>query len=224
MIHPTTALAKLPKGHDFLAHLEKQGMKILIVDGGPGSHTGIAKTLVQRGCRLLEVHGSEEALRIAHEEKPEIAIVDLLTPNLNRGEFVRRLRLDPAVARMPVIFYTDGYLEIASGLARDVETLLTPMLLCEDAIQSRAVGELNGSNGSSNGNGEHAQNGMGIVQDVFTFACGSAGEHTLIKPGDLITELPPTRGKGSRKQLKSPVPIPKTCGKSRATGCNSIEF
>ena len=164
-------------------------MTILIVDGDPSSHTVIAEILTQRGCRLLEVNGSKEALRIAHEEKPEIAIVDLLTPRLDRGEFVRQLRSDPAIARMPVIFYTDGYLEIASGLARDVDSLLTPILLCEEAIRGKAIAERNGSVVSSNGKSESARNGAESVQEVFTFACELGGERALIRPGDLIAEV-----------------------------------
>lgn len=163
-------------------------MKVLIVDGDPSSHTAIAEILTQRGCHLLEVDGAEAALRMAHEEQPEIAIVDMLTPKLDRGEFVRQLRCDPAIAQMPVIFYTDGYLEIASGLARDVDTLLTPMLLCEEAIKGKVLPEHNGSVASSNGQSTNGHNGAERAQEVFTFACADAGERALIRPGDLITE------------------------------------
>jgi CheY-like chemotaxis protein len=45
-------------------------MKILIFDGDPGSHAMIAKIRTKTGCRLLEVNSGEEALRIAHKEKP----------------------------------------------------------------------------------------------------------------------------------------------------------
>src|SRR5664279_2575148 len=164
-------------------------MKILIVDGEPSSHALIAEILTARGCQLLEVDGCEEALRMAHKEKPEIAIVDMLTPRLDRGEFVRQLRRDPVIARMPVIFYTDGYLEIASGLARDVDSLLTPMLLCEEAIKGKAIAEQSGSVATSNGESKNGHNGTERVQDVFTFACGTNGERTLIRPGDLITGI-----------------------------------
>ncbi len=160
-------------------------MKILIVDGDPSGHTGIAEILTKRGCDLLEVNGGEEALRIAHKEKPAIAIVDMLTPKLDQGDFVRQVRLDPAIARMPVIFYTDGYLEIASGLARDGESLLTPMLLCEEAIRGKTIAEQDGLNGKSNG----ASNGAVDAQDTFVFACATGGERALIKPGDLVAEV-----------------------------------
>jgi CheY-like chemotaxis protein len=172
-------------------------MKVLIVDGDPSSHTDIAEILTQRGCQLLEVNDAKAALRMAQKEKPEIAIVDILTPKLDRGEFVRQLRCDPTIARTPVIFYTDGYLEIASGPARDVDTLLTPMLLCEEAIRGKILPELNGTVASSNGeringhngrNGRNGHNGVERDQDVFTFACSGAGDRALIRPGDLIAE------------------------------------
>jgi hypothetical protein len=164
-------------------------MKVLIVDGNPSSHTVIAEILTERGCDLLEVNGGEEALRIAHQEKPEIAIVDLLTPKLDRGEFVRQLRRDPTIARMPVIFYTDGYLEIASGLPRDGENLLTPMLLCEEAIRGKAIAEQSGPVVSLDEESEGALGGAENIQEMFAFACAIGGEHALIRPGDLITEV-----------------------------------
>lgn len=168
---------------------EERAIKILIVDGDPSCHTGIAEILTKRGCDLLEVGGGEEALRIAHEEKPAIAIVDLLTPQLDRGDFVRQVRNDPAIARMPVIFYADGYLEIASGLAGDGESLLTPMLLCEEAIRGKTIVELIAPVVAANGNGKSAPRAGESVQETFIFACATGGERARISPGELMTEV-----------------------------------
>jgi signal transduction histidine kinase len=163
-------------------------LTVLIVDGDRSSHCVISDILTERGCRLLEVDDGQEALRMAHAENPAIAIVDLLTPKLDRGEFVRGLRNHPVTARMPVIFYTDGYLEIASGTARDVDTLLTPMLLCEEAIRGKLIAHQNGSPVSANGEKSGA-NGSENLQETFTFACEIGGERALIRPGDLIAEI-----------------------------------
>jgi signal transduction histidine kinase len=163
-------------------------MKVLMLDRDPSSHAVIAEILMQRGCHLLEVGGCDEALSIAHKEKPEIAIVDVLTPKLDRADFVRRLRRDPAIARMPVIFYTEGYLEVASALARDVDALLTPMLLCEEAIRGKLSAEEKELAVSSVKLAEGASSESGNVQELFAFACGS-GERTLIRPGDLVAEI-----------------------------------
>jgi signal transduction histidine kinase len=167
-------------------------MKVIIVDREPSNHSSIAEILLKRGCELLEVNGSEAALRVAQQEKPDIAIVDMLTPALDRSDFVRQLRSNPAISRMPIIFYTEGYLEIASGLARDMESLLTPILLCEEAIRGRVNAEVNGPVissshahviGDESGNG---QKGSRNVQELFTFACEGDGERLGIRPADLI--------------------------------------
>ena len=163
-------------------------MKVLIVDGDPSSHADIAEILTQRGCQLLEVNSAKAALETAIKEKPEIAIVDVLTPKLDRGEFMYRLRSNSAIARMPVIFYTDGYLEIASGLARDVDTLLTPMLLCEEAIKGKVIAELNGLAPGSNGASKNGKNGAARTQESFTFRGAGGGERALIRPADLVTD------------------------------------
>jgi signal transduction histidine kinase len=125
---------------------------------------------------------------VAHKEAPDIAIADLLTPCFDRSEFVSRLRKDPVTARMPVIFYTDGYLEIASGMARDVDSLLTPMLLCEEAIRGRVIALESSVTGSAN---KIKKGGLFVeaVQEVFTFACPVGGERTDIKPADLIADV-----------------------------------
>jgi signal transduction histidine kinase len=132
------------------------------------------------------VNSAKAALETAIKEKPEIAIVDLLTPNLDRGEFMRQLRRDPAIAKLPVIFYTAGYLEIASGLARDVDTLLTPMLLCEEAIKGKVIAELNGLAPSLNGAGKNGKKGVVRTQEILN--CAGRGERTLIRPADLVTD------------------------------------
>jgi CheY-like chemotaxis protein len=163
-------------------------VKVLIIDGHESDHSLIGDILTSRGCNLLEVTSGAEALRVAHKEAPDIAIADLLTPSFDRGEFVGRLRGDPITARMPVIFYTDGYLEIASGKAQDVDSLLAPMLLCEEAIRGRIITLENGVVVPA----DKARNGESIledVQEVFTFACPVGGERTDIKPADLIADV-----------------------------------
>jgi hypothetical protein len=182
---------------------------VLIVDGDPSSHTVISDILAQRGCRLLEVGDGKEALRMAHAENPAIAIVDLLTPKLDRGQFVRELRSHPATARMPVIFYTDGYLEIASGTVRDVDTLLTPMLLCEEAIRGKIIAHQNGSHVSTNGQ-NNALNDPENVQEIFTFACESGRECALIRPGDLIAEIV----EDARKSFPKEIEITSACSEN----------
>jgi signal transduction histidine kinase len=110
----------------------------------------------------------------------------MLTPRLDRGDFLSQLRRDPAIARMPVIFYTDGYLEIASGRARDVERLLTPILLCQEAIRGTVQDEDIGSLAPLKPEKKKEQSESKNVQEVFTFVCESGAERLRIRPAELI--------------------------------------
>src|SRR6185295_19198274 len=52
-----------------------------------------------------------EALALARRERPDLVIADILMPTMDGYEFVRQLRADPAIAQIPVIFYTAYYHE-----------------------------------------------------------------------------------------------------------------
>jgi DNA-binding response OmpR family regulator len=48
----------------------------------------------------------EEALRLALEAKPDLAVLDVMMPKLDGFELTRRLRADDATSRMPIILLT----------------------------------------------------------------------------------------------------------------------
>src|SRR6185295_4893924 len=52
-----------------------------------------------------------EALALARRERPDLVIADILMPTMDGYELVRQLRADPAIAQIPVIFYTAYYHE-----------------------------------------------------------------------------------------------------------------
>jgi len=159
-----------------------------MVDGDQNTHATIAERLSKGGCDVLEVEGWVKALSLAQREKPDIAIVDMLTPQLDRSKFVRQLRGNPVVARMPVIFYTSGYLEIATNAVRDMETLLSGILLCQEAINSNWPPP-NGSAPAVNGKNGRARDGTDESQQTFTFVSAGPSPGALINPGELISEI-----------------------------------
>ncbi len=84
---------------------------ILIIDDHAENREVLIAMLTHRGYRLLQASGGDEGLAIAHDEKPDLIIADVLMPKMDGFEFVRRLRADPKVARSKVIFYTASYIE-----------------------------------------------------------------------------------------------------------------
>ena len=82
---------------------------ILVVDTNPADRRWYITLLGNYGHRLLEASDGVEALTLAEAELPELIITDILMPHLDGFSLVRRLRAEPLLAGIPVIFQTDNY-------------------------------------------------------------------------------------------------------------------
>ena len=82
---------------------------ILIVDDRPANRKFLVTLLGSNGHRLLEAANGRDALAAVMLEPPDLVITDVMMPVMDGYEFVKRLRLDPAFARLPVLFYTAPY-------------------------------------------------------------------------------------------------------------------
>src|SRR5271168_3793860 len=84
---------------------------ILIVDDRPANREYLVTLLGYGGHRLLEAGDGAEALETAKTVHLDLVIADILMPTMDGYEFVRRLRADPAIAGIPVIFCTAHFHE-----------------------------------------------------------------------------------------------------------------
>ncbi len=82
---------------------------ILIVDDLSANRKFLVTLLGRHGHRLLEAANGREGLAAIQTERPDLVITDVLMPVMDGYEFVKRLRLDPATSRIPVLFYTAPY-------------------------------------------------------------------------------------------------------------------
>jgi DNA-binding response OmpR family regulator len=62
--------------------------------------------LERSGYTVLQAHDGEEALRLALEQKPDLAVLDVMMPKMDGFEVTRRLRADESTKRMPIIMLT----------------------------------------------------------------------------------------------------------------------
>ncbi len=82
------------------------GPRVLVVEDNPLNLKLVRDVLRAAGYEVAEAGSGEEGLRVAHESPPDIVLMDLQLPGIDGVETLRRLRLDPAVADVPVVAVT----------------------------------------------------------------------------------------------------------------------
>ncbi len=82
---------------------------ILIVDKNPDDRRVYTTLLGNYGHRLLEAEDGIQALELARAELPNLMITDILMPMMDGFTLVRRLRAEPLLMAIPVVFHTSNY-------------------------------------------------------------------------------------------------------------------
>ncbi len=81
--------------------------KIMIVDDDIDVTEMTQMILEQTGAYEVTVsHNGYEALKLARENPPDLILLDIMMPRMDGAEMARRLREDPQLATVPVIFLT----------------------------------------------------------------------------------------------------------------------
>ena len=75
---------------------------VLVIDDDPGIVDLVRAALEDAGYGVLAAVG-QEALRVAHERRPDLVLLDLNMPGLDGATLSRRLRDDPATAAIPIV-------------------------------------------------------------------------------------------------------------------------
>ena len=79
---------------------------VLVADDDPDILTLVGFRLERAGYEVLPARDGEEALALALERQPDLAILDVMMPKLDGYEVTQRLRDNPATRGMPVILLT----------------------------------------------------------------------------------------------------------------------
>lgn len=82
---------------------------ILIADTNAADRSAYIALLGNYGHRILEAVNGAEALEMARAELPDLIITDIIMPSMDGFTLVRRLRAEPLLAKVPVIFHTADY-------------------------------------------------------------------------------------------------------------------
>ncbi len=79
---------------------------VMVVDDAPQSLGPVCMALEEHGYRVVVARDGESALARLELVSPDVILLDAVMPGLSGFEVCRRLKADPALAHVPVIFMT----------------------------------------------------------------------------------------------------------------------
>lgn len=79
---------------------------VLVVDDSPETLGMLNEALEQAGLNVLIALEGKQAITIAQKITPDIILLDAIMPNMDGFETCRRIKADPRLAEIPVIFMT----------------------------------------------------------------------------------------------------------------------
>lgn len=80
--------------------------RILVVDDDPQTVKYLSIFLKKLGYEPLEALDGMTALKLAHEQRPDVIVLDVMMPGMDGFEVARSLRRHPETALIPILMFT----------------------------------------------------------------------------------------------------------------------
>jgi len=103
---------------------------ILVVEDNEKNRRLLRDVLQFKGYRILESETAEEGIRIAHDSKPALILMDFHLPGMNGIQALEVLRADAATRAIPVIAVT------ASAMTEDRQKIMAAGF---DGLQTKPI-------------------------------------------------------------------------------------
>jgi signal transduction histidine kinase/CheY-like chemotaxis protein len=124
-----------------LTKASKAMTRVLIVDDQPAMRYVLAQFLDRARYSLVEASTGDEGLTLARGTLPDVILLDLNLPDIDGNEVIRRLKLEPATADIPVVLVSSmpaddpAYIQAAAQTAASVPKHALTGALIEQAIR-----------------------------------------------------------------------------------------
>ena len=94
--------------------------KILLIDDDPGISAAVMIRLQSAGYEIHSASNGKAGIQAAADQQPDVILLDIRMPEMDGFEVCRRLKSDPAVASIPVIFLSANVQDVARQRAAEV--------------------------------------------------------------------------------------------------------
>ena len=97
-----------------------EAKRILVIDDEPSMTRMIRLNLeMTKRYQVREENNAMHALAAAREFKPDLILLDVIMPGMDGGELARRIKTDPTLSLVPVIFLTGTVTKVSNDAAQD---------------------------------------------------------------------------------------------------------
>ena len=166
---------------------DEQIPRVLVVDDEPSIRELVQVALKFHGCAVTTAATGNDALRLAFSDRPDLIVLDVMLPDIDGFEVVRRLRAGDN--EVPVIFLTarDTTSDTVTGLALGGDDYITKPFSVEAlvarvrAVLRRARRQLGGGSGGDAGGSTLRVGDLELDED-----------HWTVRRGGVLVELSPT--------------------------------
>jgi CheY-like chemotaxis protein len=93
--------------------------KILLVEDSKFLRLATERALTRAGYNIASAQDGVEALRLAHEQSPDLILLDMLLPKMSGLDVLKALKQDPFTKAIPVIVMTGMSEKNANRLQKD---------------------------------------------------------------------------------------------------------
>jgi two-component system cell cycle response regulator DivK len=80
--------------------------RVLVVEDHEDNRRILRDLLGHAGYEMIEAVTGEEGVALAESERPDLILMDIQLPGLDGYEAARRIKANPALARIPIIAVT----------------------------------------------------------------------------------------------------------------------
>ena len=80
--------------------------RILVVDDQPANLRVVSALLTRHGYEVLSASDGQAALELAAAQVPDLMLLDMMMPGMDGFELIARVKQEPALGQVPVVFLT----------------------------------------------------------------------------------------------------------------------
>ena len=113
---------------------------ILFIEDEPSLQKTFGEILKQEGYEVVSALDGETGLRLVKEKKPDLILLDLILPEMNGFDVLKKIKEDPEIKEIPVIVLTN--LEGVADVDKAIELGATTYLVKAQYNLEEVVGKI----------------------------------------------------------------------------------